>query len=104
MPATKPTRMYANVSERAYPAVEVTTSGPCCDAARQLENRVMLASEAPILPLRDCSDPAACRCRYRKYPDRRMGDEDRRFPYEGQRAGWYTGSEQRGSRGRRDED
>ena len=100
----KSTRMVAIASERLYPAVEVTTSGTCCEAARELENRIMLASEAPILPLRDCTDPASCQCRYRKYVDRRMGDEDRRFPYEDQRAGWFTGAEQRESRGRRDDD
>jgi hypothetical protein len=33
-----------------------------------------------------------------------MGDEDRRFPYEGQRASWFTGSERRDARGRRSDD
>jgi len=64
----------------------------------------MLASEAPALPLQDCADPAECQCRYRKYPDRRAGDEDRRFPYEGQRAGWFTSAERRLDPGRREDD
>ena len=97
-------RTYALANEKAYPAVEVTSPGKSCPAARSLENRVMLASEAPILPLADCADPGNCQCRYRKYPDRRMGDEDRRFPYEGQRSTWFTGAEQRNARGRRSDD
>lgn len=104
MPSLKSTRMFAVTDQTNYPAVEVTTSGPCCEAAKALKGRLVLASEAPILPLRDCSDPGACQCRYRKYPDRRMGEDDRRFPYEGQRAGWYTGAERRTPRGRRGDD
>ena len=57
-----------------------------------------------MLPLRDCTNPGACQCRYRKYTDRRTGDEDRRFPYEGQRAGWFNSAERRQSRGRRAEE
>lgn len=98
------TRMYAVDGQPAYPAVSVTTAGACCEAVKALEGRIMLATQAPMLPLRDCTDPDACHCRYRKYPDRRMGDEDRRFPYEAQRSTWFTGAERRGARGRREDD
>jgi hypothetical protein len=98
------TKTYVLADQPAHPAVEVTSPGTCCEAARALKDQLMLAAEAPSLPLTDCSDPGACQCRFRKYPDRRMGDEDRRFPYEGQRATWFTGSERREKRGRRSED
>lgn len=88
----------------SYPAVSVVPASGCCEAARALEGQVMLASEVPALPLADCSDPGQCQCRYRKYSDRRSGDDDRRFPYEGQRATWYMGSEKRSSTGRRNRD
>lgn len=88
----------------SHPAVSVVTSAGCCTPAKSLEGRVMLATEAPSLPLADCENPAGCQCRYRKYPDRRTGDEDRRFPYEGQRASWYMGSERRDTGGRREDD
>jgi len=97
-------RTYVLDTPRQYPAVEVTTPAQCCAAAKALEGRLILAAEAPALPLADCADPASCLCRFRKYPDRRMGDEDRRFPYEGQRASWFTGSERRDARGRRSDD
>ena len=42
-----------------------------CDAARDLENVRFLADDAPMLPLRDCSNPAGCRCKYQHYDDRR---------------------------------
>jgi hypothetical protein len=88
----------------SHPAVSVVTSAGCCAAAKSLEGRVMLATEAPSLPLVDCEDPSGCRCRFRKYADRRTGDDDRRFPYEGHSAGWYTGGERRAHRGRRKDD
>ena len=42
-----------------------------CEAARKLENIRFLADDAPMLPLGDCSNPAACRCKYQHYDDRR---------------------------------
>lgn len=42
-----------------------------CEAARNLENIRFLADDAPMLPLSDCSNPAACRCKYQHYDDRR---------------------------------
>jgi len=42
-----------------------------CDAARNLENVRFLSEEAPMLPLRDCMNPAGCRCKYQHYDDRR---------------------------------
>lgn len=90
--------------QRSHAAVSVATAGNCCGAAKQLEGKLFLAQEAPALPLTDCSQPDACRCRYSKYADRRDGDEDRRFPYDGQRAAWFAGGERRKSQGRRDDD
>ena len=56
---------------------------PCpgaCAAAVAVAGRRMLAAEAPLLPLRDCTQPAGCQCRYRKFPDPREEDAERRSP------------------------
>lgn len=88
----------------AHAAVSVVTRGECCSSAETLSGLVMLASEAPSLPLESCSMPGQCRCGYREYPDRRLRAEDRRFPYGNRRAAWFTGVEKRKSRGRRGKD
>jgi hypothetical protein len=98
------TRMVALADLASYPSVAVITPDSCCEAAKALQGRIVLAADAPLLPLDDCADPGSCQCRYRKYPDRRMGDDDRRFPYEGQRATWFTGDERRRSKGQRQDD
>jgi hypothetical protein len=48
-----------------------------CDAAKVFNGKRFLASEAPKLPLAECSDPALCRCKYRDISDRRDNDERR---------------------------
>jgi hypothetical protein len=87
-----------------HSAVSLVTRGECCSSAEVLSGLVMLASEAPALPLESCSMPGRCRCSYREYPDRRLRAEDRRFPYGTSRAAWFTGVEKRQTRGRRGDD
>ncbi len=87
-----------------HAAVSVVTRGECCSSAATLSGLVMLASDAPSLPLESCSMPGQCRCSYREYPDRRLRADDRRFPYGKRRAVWFTGVEKRTSRGRRGDD
>jgi hypothetical protein len=52
-----------------------------CEASRAMEEQRFLASEAPLLPLRDCSNPNGCRCKYKHWDDRRQ--DDRRSPFRG---------------------
>jgi len=64
-----------------YHAVTIRAVADCCSAVRQFKDRVFLAAEAPLLPLRDCSSPDRCQCCYAKRNDRRDGHGDRRgFP------------------------
>ncbi len=42
-----------------------------CAAARELANVRFLADDAPMLPLKDCTNPSGCRCRYQHFDDRR---------------------------------
>jgi hypothetical protein len=52
-------------------AVSVAAETRCCEAARGLLGRRFLAAEAPRLPLRGCSMPEACDCKYKHHGDRR---------------------------------
>ena len=55
-----------------YMAVEIRCfKDEGCEAARALAGQRILVSEAPLLPLPDC-DSERCRCRYRRYEDRRQ--------------------------------
>ena len=56
---------------KAYPAVEliVSASGACA-AAQARSGKRLLSIEAQPLPVTEC-DQLRCRCRYRKFPDRR---------------------------------
>lgn len=64
-----------------YHAVTIRAVADCCSAVRQFKDRVFLAAEAPLLPLRDCTLPDRCQCHYAKRNDRRDGHGDRRgFP------------------------
>ena len=89
---------------KAFPAVSVVAAGDCCAAARALERRRILAAEAPRLPLDDCSKPAACRCRFVKYDDRRDGGDDRRHEGSSMRSVLYADKERRRAGGRRRDD
>lgn len=60
-------------------AVAIKTGVYACDAARKLEGRRFLATEAPRLPLAACGRET-CECRFQHYADRRTG-RDRRSPF-----------------------
>ena len=65
----------------------------------------ILATHAPPLPMPNCTMPAECRCRFKKYVDRRDDEQGRRFNYGQERGAWYAGGQRRKSpRGRRDKD
>ena len=89
---------------RKYPAVTIATAADCCAAVSAFEGKRLLAAQAPPLPVPSCTMPAACRCRYKKYVDRREDDQGRRFHFGQERSAWYAGSQRRKSSGRRDQD
>jgi hypothetical protein len=84
-----------------YSAVSVISSGDCCAAAKGFAGRKTLTAEAPRLPLADCTKPLQCKCRFKKFTDRRDGDEDRRLLGSATRSVWYAGPQRRGSPTRR---
>jgi hypothetical protein len=74
----------------------------CCEAVRKLVNRRILASEAPMLPLDDCSQPGECQCAYKKWPDRRE-EGDRRTGYSGLASQFHAATERRDGKDRRED-
>ena len=89
---------------KKYPAVTIVTGMNCCAAVRALEGMRILAGQAPALPMPNCTMPAECRCRFKKYVDRRDDEQGRRFLYGQESSAWYAGGQRRKSRGRRDKD
>ena len=87
-----------------YPAVTVHFGAKHCPAVEALEGKRILASRAPSLPMPNCSMAADCRCRFKKYTDRREDDEGRRFKFGGEYGAWHAGGQRRKSRGRRTKD
>ncbi|MFZ2509225.1 MAG: hypothetical protein WAW79_12220 [Steroidobacteraceae bacterium] len=86
---------------KKYPAVAIITTGNCCSAVESLKGAKSLAVEAPMLPLKDCSMPQQCQCRFKKYADRRSDEDDRRSLGASERSIWYSGEERRKPRSRR---
>jgi hypothetical protein len=83
----------------------IVGTAAACAAARAQEGRRILAAAAPRLPLSDCTQPQACRCRFTKYTDRRDEDEgERRLRGVSMRSVLYGGKERRRSGGRRSND
>jgi hypothetical protein len=54
-------------------AVSVCGGVNRCNAVAALEKQRFLAREAPLTPLRDCSNAADCRCTFQHFDDRRSG-------------------------------
>jgi hypothetical protein len=52
-------------------AVTILPGPKRCVAVTKLLNQRYLSKEAPVLPLKDCTEPA-CTCRYRHHDDRRL--------------------------------
>lgn len=92
-------------SDSAFHAVSIKTAVDACDAARALEGKRFLATEAPRLPLPACPREA-CECRFQHYRDRRSGQE-RRSPFGSGGTASPTGTyeqERRHNEGRRTDD
>ena len=57
--------------EDPWRAVSVLGPSNACRAATELRGKRYLSSEAPSLPLPECSSPMLCKCVYHHHPDRR---------------------------------
>jgi hypothetical protein len=60
-----------------YKSVSIHPGGSACPAAKKYGNRRLLVSEAPTLPLRNCS-AKSCNCKFFTYGDRRSCLTNRR--------------------------
>jgi hypothetical protein len=89
---------------KSFAAVTIVTGANRCAAVQGLADTRILATQAPTLPVPNCTMPGECRCRFRKYVDRREDAEGRRFKFGQERSAWYAGGQRRKSRGRREED
>jgi hypothetical protein len=88
--------------DNRWSAVSIACATDACDAAKALKGKRYLSAQAPKLPLADCASPAACKCVYRKFPDRRAGPR-READTTGIKRSAPT-PERRGGRGRRSTD
>lgn len=86
----------------AYQAVAIIPCAKACAAARESAGQRFLARRAPALPLAACDVHGQCTCRFRKYEDRRVGQQ--RTPYASMLVRSYAGQEKRRSPGRRSGD
>ena len=89
---------------KPYASVTVAMGNKHCVAVDVLDGVRILASHAPAIPMPNCSTTEQCRCRFKKYIDRRDDEENRRASFGGERGSWYAGGQHRKSRGRRDKD
>jgi hypothetical protein len=84
-------------------AVSIISSESSCAAARALRAVRFLSSEAPRLPLEECTNAGSCRCAYKHHPDRRSQTR-RQDELTGLRRTNRTVQERRTQRGRRSTD
>jgi hypothetical protein len=99
-----PPPFLIRMASSKFPAVTIEMGTRRCPAVETLEGMRILATHAPKLPMTNCSMAATCRCRFKKYVDRREDEEGRRFKFGAERSAWYTGGQRRKSKGRRIKD
>jgi hypothetical protein len=71
-----------------YRAVTLRHSATCCRSARALDGKRFLSTNAPGLPLANCSSPGLCRCKYETLNDRR--DDSQPAPRPAARSGFKS--------------
>jgi hypothetical protein len=81
-------------------AVSIVVGSPCCEAARSLRGTPLLVPHGVALQILGCTMSEQCKCRYRKYTDRRA-DDDRRMFGSTRRGTLYGINERREAEGRR---
>ena len=84
-----------------FGAVEIRARAAACEAARALQGRRYLSSEAPALPLAACT-ATACSCAFVKLSDRRT--DERRLEHASLSASMFLAENRRRRSGRREED
>lgn len=80
-----------------FHAVSIEAGPRSCAEAKARDGRRYLSAAAPMLPLRECTQPT-CQCRYVHHKDRRT-ERDRRVNFVNPHA--HTMNERRGGSGRR---
>lgn len=100
-PAAKPKATTNKSPGPIFGGVSIVSSDYCCTAAKSLQGRRLLTGSAPKLPLADCTAQSQCKCHYKKYSDRRDGEDDRRFYENAGQGAWYSSQERRKGSGRR---
>jgi hypothetical protein len=88
-----------HVVSNPFHAVSVQSPRNTCDAARELGGKRFLATEAPRLPLQNCT-AATCTCRYTHHDDRRAGPRRASDTMRTQNP-FFRGDERRRAGGRR---
>jgi hypothetical protein len=83
--STPVTRQFKNSQHihvaNPWHAVSIVSAQPKCPICGRHKGIRYLASEAPVLPLRECPTPKLCNTVYKHYEDRRAGprrSEERR--------------------------
>lgn len=56
---------------KKWHAVSIVPKGMCCELVKSLRTSRFLSSEAPHLPLPECTMPSSCTCAYKHHEDRR---------------------------------
>ena len=98
---TKPAPSARAAPKQPWHAVGVVGGTTACKPALQIKGKRFLATEAPPIPLPDCTSSWRCKCVYRHYSDRR--GTPRRIADRGM-FGRQVASERRQQRGRRADD
>jgi hypothetical protein len=70
---SKPSRPNASAGAHRWRAVAIRSNGATCEAAQACRAARFLCSEAPRLPLAECTTANTCTCVYKHLPDRRAG-------------------------------
>lgn len=88
-----------HVLTNPFHAVSIRSPSSGCAAAKELEGKRFLSSEAPVLPVPGCT-AATCICKYMHHEDRREGPR-RSSDVIGRSHGHWSGMERRRAGGRR---
>jgi hypothetical protein len=84
-------------------AVAIRPKGQCCEAVQACRTSRFLSSDAPRLPLEQCTTSDTCSCVYKHHADRR-GQPRRQDEKDGLRRSAKVGQERRLARDRRKTD
>jgi len=70
----------SSVAKKSFSAVSIAHDMTnCCEDVQALSNVRYLNKEAPLIPLRSCSQKDQCACRYVHHSDRRKGQRRNTF-------------------------